>query len=430
MDQIQNLYNLITESPWLSSIIASIGSGIIGTGIFSFLRRPKPSEQKTSQYFEDSNLLTPPTKRPAYSDRMAYVMAEMSDLAYFEFEGPGGAILDAVDRFQKLDLKSADEVKKFLESFTQGLMGNRALNIGFLTKILEMSGFKLISTIDVGETQGFACKCIGTEESPCESPYVVISFRGTEKKISDWLTDLKAIPTVFGKGKVHTGFYEAFTQVKDKDGKTSRDRIVDIMKSPEVRDDNGDPLPLFFTGHSLGGALALLATKILASDIKGACYTFGGPRIANYEYFNKLKTPVYRVVNSSDIVPRVPPGASMTVILSLVKLMSWTTKLVPIISENFDKLENFLDKLNGYRHIGDLRYLTDVAANKFDTVRLLSNPPAIDRIMWMWQHLAASFFFPASSHSMSVYRRKLLYIANDRNSSHAPSPPPPLQGGT
>ncbi len=413
MDPIQTFgkaIDLITENPWLSSMVGLITSGTIGTGIFSFLRRPKPSQQKTGQYFKDSDLLTIPTKRPAYSDRMAYVMAEMSDLAYFEFEGPGGAILDAIDRVQKLNIKNIEDVQGFLESFTQELMGNRALNIGFLTKILEISKFELIDTINIEETQGFACKYTGDSKSA----YVVIAFRGTEKKISDWLTDLNAIPTVIGEGKVHTGFFEAFTKITDSQGMTVKDSVNKIMQSPAAKDENGEPLPLFFTGHSLGGALALLATNLLAPDIKGACYTFGGPRIANYEYFNKLKTPVYRVVNSSDIVARVPPGATTAIILGLVKFMAWITKLVPMISTSFDKLETLLDKLNGYRHIGDMRYLTDMAANKFQTVKVLSNPPAIDRIMWMWQHLASSFFFPLSSHSMSVYRKKLFNIAHDR----------------
>jgi len=422
MDTLQALIDLIPfkdtikDNLILSAIFATLSSGAIGTGILSFLRRPKPARQKLTAYFEDSSLLTPPTKRPAYSDRMAYVMAEMSDLAYFEFEGSGGAIIDAVDRIQRLNMKNIDEVQTFLESFTEGLMSNRALNIGFLTKILQASNFELIDTIDVAETQGFACKYTGTEETP----YVVIAFRGTEKKISDWLTDIKAIPTTFGEGKVHTGFYEAFTKEKDKKGRTVADRVMQIMQSAAVRDDKDETLPLFITGHSLGGALALMATNLLAADIKGACYTFGGPRIANYEYFDKLKTPVYRIVNSSDIVPRVPPGASMAVIVNIVKLLSWVSKIVPVVSQGLDKVETFLDKLNGYRHVGDLRYLTDVAANQFHQVRVLSNPPVIDRIMWMWQHLASSLFFPVSSHSMSVYRRKLLHIAGARNIGLSP----------
>ena len=45
-------------------------------------------------YFSREQLLTPPTKRAAYSDRMAYVSAELSRLAYFPFEG--GARLEKV----------------------------------------------------------------------------------------------------------------------------------------------------------------------------------------------------------------------------------------------------------------------------------------------------------------------------------------------
>jgi len=407
--------DLISNNPILSSIIGLVSSGGIGTAIFSFLRRNKPSQQQMNSYFEGNNLLAAPNRRPAYSDRMAYVMAEMSDLAYFEFEGSGGAILDGVEHFQKLDIKTTADIQTFLESFSQQLMGSRALNLGFLTRVLEMSQFKFLDTIDVAETQGFACKYTGTDESP----YVVIAFRGTEKKISDWLTDVKAEPTAFGKGKVHTGFYEAFAVNTNAHGLTVNDCVSRIMQSDAARDDQGDPLPLFITGHSLGGALALLATNLLAPDIKGACYTFGGPRIANYEYFSQLKTPVYRVVNSSDIVPRVPPGAITAVVLNIIKLISWFTKLTPAISVVFDKLETALDKLNGYRHVGDLRYLTDVAANRFKQVKLLSNPPAIDRIMWMWQHLAASLFFPVRSHSMKVYRKKLLHIASTRNAQPA-----------
>ncbi len=38
-------------------------------------------------YFSHAELLKTPGKRAAYSDRTAYMMAEMSRLAYFRFEG-------------------------------------------------------------------------------------------------------------------------------------------------------------------------------------------------------------------------------------------------------------------------------------------------------------------------------------------------------
>ena len=292
-------------------------------------------------------------------------------------------------------------------------MSGRKLQLESMKKLLSNSGFSLLGVIDIHETQAFACK----RNVNNEPPYLVIAFRGTEKKVSDWLTDARCVPTVEGKRKVHTGFLDAFTKNRDADGKTVKKAVEDILALQEAKDDNGAPLPLFLTGHSLGGALALLATKLVAPNVNGACYTFGAPRIGNYEYFRHLKTPVYRIVNSSDIVPRVPPGAIMMGFVLVVQGISWLTSFIPPISALFGKLEELLDKLNGYRHVGDLRYLSDVAEGKFDTVRLLSNPPAIDRVMWMWKRIAKSIFVPVKSHSMRIYRRKLQKIAYDRNSA-------------
>ena len=114
--------------------------------------------------------------------------------------------------------------------------------------------------------------------------------------------------------------------------------VREILDRPEARDEQRTSLPLFITGHSLGGALALLATRLTAPDVTGACYTFGAPRIGNYECFRFIKTPVYRVVNSSDVVPRVPPGAVMLVVTHVVKAASWLTGIVPPVSLLFDKI--------------------------------------------------------------------------------------------
>lgn len=409
IEPIRPLTDLISNYPWISAAAAALVSGVGATGIFSFLRRVKSAAPVSGAYFRDDRLLSPPHKRPAYSDRMAYVLAEMSDIAYIEFEGAGGVIKDAVSQIQRLGIDDAGTLKEFLDSFSLDVMGNRNLDEGFLNTLLKKSNFELLKAFSVAETQGFACKNV----APGEPSYIVIAFRGTEQKVSDWLTDLDAVPRIEGTEKVHTGFWKAFNVAPDG-GLAVRDIVKGVMDSAAAKDGGGAPLPLFITGHSLGGALALMATKTLAPNIDGACYTFGAPRIANYDYFKGLKTPIYRVVNSSDIVPRVPPGATMQIIVGLVKLLSWLTRWAPAVSSLFEKLEGFLDKLNGYRHAGDLRYLTDVAAGRFEDVRLLSNPPAIDRIVWLWKNVAAGIFTPVKAHSMSIYRRKLQHIAEDR----------------
>ena len=413
MDFVGSLLELVKEYPVITTAVTVPISGIIGSGIFSFLRRSKTVADKNDSYFSDSQLLSPPIKRPAYSDRMAYVLAEMSDLAYYQFEGSGGFVKDAAKNFlnEKLDPQNEADIHRFLEKFSADLIGKRHLSIDVFRNMLENADFKLLGTINVEETQGFVCKRV----APNEDPYVVIAFRGTEKKISDWLTDARAIPKEEGTTKVHTGFLEALTLNTGEDGKTALDKVKEILDSSEAKDANGEPLRLFITGHSLGGALALLTTKLLAPDVNGACYTFGAPRIANYEYFERVKTPVYRVVNSSDIVPRVPPGAPLELLLKLLQILSWLTGWSPVISRLIDKLESVLDRLKGYRHFGDLRFLTDIATGRFHEVKLLRNPPATDRILWFWKRLVYSLRTPVQSHSMTLYRKKLTYVAHDRN---------------
>ena len=62
---------------------------------------------------------------------------------------------------------------------------------------------------------------------------------------------------------------------------------------------------VIFTGHSLGGALAVVAAA--RSKYVGEVYTFGQPRVGNRKYSKQVKSKVYRFVNNNDIVPRIPP---------------------------------------------------------------------------------------------------------------------------
>jgi len=70
--------------------------------------------------------------------------------------------------------------------------------------------------------------------------------------------------------------------------------------------------PLWFTGHSLGGAMAVIcAGRCKLSYIRSnprALFTFGSPRLGSWRYVNYVEIEAYRWVNNNDIISRLPPA--------------------------------------------------------------------------------------------------------------------------
>lgn len=148
--------------------------------------------------------------------------------------------------------------------------------------------------------------------------FIVLAFRGT-KDVNNWMTDLQASPVSFpwlfesgpDVGEVHAGFGHA---LRDAWGDISK-ALTDLVPPPEL--DPTAPAPTFWiTGHSLGGALAVLASATFSmwsgAPLRGVngIYTFGQPRIGLYEfcgnYDHLLNRKTFRFVNNKDLVPRVP----------------------------------------------------------------------------------------------------------------------------
>ena len=215
----------------------------------------------TSPFLGVEKLLAPPRHRAAYSDRTAWLMAALSRLAYDSFETPEGrAALMATLAHGKLVL---------IETLND-----------------EASG-----------TQGYVALR--------ENAFAVLAFRGTEKDRKDILRDVNARFFATPQGKAHAGFATAY-QAVDGMVREALDRI-----GPERM-----PEGLFVTGHSLGGALATVATQDLEEHyLVSACYTFGSPRVGVAEWSDSVKTPVYRVVNGADSVPMVPFSAVFATVL-------------------------------------------------------------------------------------------------------------------
>ncbi|CAA0808781.1 alpha/beta-Hydrolases superfamily protein [Striga hermonthica] len=188
-------------------------------------------------------------------------------------------------------------------------------------------------------------------DKPKDANLILISFRGTEPfDADDWITDFDyswyEIPKL---GKVHMGFLEALglgnrveastfyanlrANCNSKDNKppklngykeltpmgkrtayyTVRSKLKDLLREHVNA-------KFVVTGHSLGGALAILFPTVLVLHEEEeimkrllGVYTFGQPRIGNRQLgtymqarLEKPESKYFRVVYCNDLVPRLP----------------------------------------------------------------------------------------------------------------------------
>jgi triacylglycerol lipase len=131
-----------------------------------------------------------------------------------------------------------------------------------------------------------------------------VAFRGTQT-FEDWVGNFDALfepyKYVPNAGQVHMGFQSIYGALHDS--------IAAGIGAAIAGCEN-----LLVTGHSLGGALAVIAAPDLAKNLTLVpdLITFAGPAVglADFARFFDLKIPsCYRVVNFWDLVPRLPPQA-------------------------------------------------------------------------------------------------------------------------
>jgi triacylglycerol lipase len=140
----------------------------------------------------------------------------------------------------------------------------------------------------------------------CHDDVAVIVFRGTDD-VYDWFKNLDDRTTETPHGVIHRGFYSSYQPLM-----LQIIKILDQFKTNQI---NQNKLKhLWITGHSLGGALALVCAYDLVEnetlDLSGVV-TFGQPRVACKQlttHLNQLLLGRYtRYANEDDIVTRVPP---------------------------------------------------------------------------------------------------------------------------
>lgn len=132
-----------------------------------------------------------------------------------------------------------------------------------------------------------------------------VVFRGTiASSLKNWITDLDAghssIYPVIPGALVYTGFLDAWYSIKEQ-----------VVAAVQQVFKQIKPTEFYFTGHSLGAALSVLAAIEIGieSGLPITCYNFGDPRVGNTifaEYFDSHIQTSWRLVNQRDIVPHLP----------------------------------------------------------------------------------------------------------------------------
>jgi triacylglycerol lipase len=182
-------------------------------------------------------------------------------------------------------------------------------SLSFLRRALALVELALIAYNDEAEAQR-AAQAIGFKEAKLfdqdgSEAYrfrndhdVVLACRGTE--ITEW-NDIKAdanamMSVIEAVGNVHSGF----------------NREVDDLWPLLEEMLRGVEQPIWFCGHSLGGAMATICAyrckKSLITRDPQELHTFGSPRVGCKKYVRHAEVTHYRWVHNNDIVTRVPPA--------------------------------------------------------------------------------------------------------------------------
>ena len=146
-----------------------------------------------------------------------------------------------------------------------------------------------------------------------EGKNIYLVFRGTAN-ISDALTDFLDIQVpyflVSGGGEVSEGFLNKYIGT---DANPIRGAILSKLDEL-VGTDNYDNL--YITGHSMGGALAVIAFPDISQNLSIAnlfMYNFAGPAVGNSDFVSTYQGEYsanrasLRVINTNDVVPKLPP---------------------------------------------------------------------------------------------------------------------------
>ena len=184
-----------------------------------------------------------------------------------------------------------------------------------------------------------------------------VIFRGTEEP-QEWIADARAKQVKFFDdeygplGEVHKGFHAIYTRedrggILDFDPDNDLPSIADVVKKT-IEAQSGIS-QIFVAGHSLGGALATLATlhiKRFKPFLSPILYSYASPRVGDSDFAEQLADiDCYRIANSEDRVTNLP----------------WSISFISLITPG--SIGELLEERQSWEHIGQPIYFTSQAGS-------------------------------------------------------------------
>lgn len=182
-------------------------------------------------------------------------------------------------------------------------------------------------------------------------------------EFKDIVSDIKIrlVTSTSGIGKVHRGFKDALNEIWP-------DIVNTLISAKDVKH-------VYFTGHSLGAAMATLAaircSRLSETPQPAGLYTYGSPKVGNKafsNFANALCVPGARWVNNVDIVTSVPFWPYAHIGQSFyMNHNGWLKKLTPlqILTDRLKGLWIGLKrgKVNYFVNHGSQKYVDNIAKN-------------------------------------------------------------------
>jgi triacylglycerol lipase len=282
------------------------------------------------------------------------------------------------------------------------------------------TAWKMTNT-EVFNNQVNQCFVMGNDE------IIVVSFRGTNAWL-DEIQDAMSAPMPISlengvHGNVHRGFYRFGVQLLCSD-----DFLSCITK---FRDNKEKLQKIWITGHSLGGAMALLAATSIGilNDFTGL-YTFGQPTSGDSVFTSSIspdqKNKFFRFVNANDPVPMVIPRVTIRDIaqddmiddllyylFKYVDLLPWVWFKDWIAAGGLAILKAFYYTMKGmlpldypYEHVGS-RHVHLFETKNITKYCIKENEYISSPLLTIVAIKLLTYFWYAGDHSIDNYVKKL-----------------------